>query len=253
MKELDEIEKVEILGVRISNVTRPQLNDTIAQFVSNNVKQNVLHANIHGINIANTLPWYREFLNESAIVFCDGDGVRLGAKIMGYHIYEKITYNRWIWEFAEYCQGKKISWYLVGSEQKTMIQSVHVLNQRFPELQIVGYRNGFFEKQQDYEELIDDCKKKEPDILIIGMGMPLQEKLLMEYGSKINYKVALTGGAVFEYVSGKVTTTPSFFFKTKTEWLFRFFQNPRHLFRRYFLGNPLFMIRILIQKIKMAK
>ncbi|MEP2852230.1 WecB/TagA/CpsF family glycosyltransferase [Ekhidna sp.] len=245
---MKEFEKINILGINVTNLTSKELIRQIGFYVTHNQKQNILYANIHGINVASSLGWFREFFNRCAIVFCDGDGVRLGAKILGHHIYEKITYNRWIWDFASFCESEGISWYLVGSESIVIKNAVDNLKVKYPKLVIVGYRNGFFQNESEYEKLITDLNTTKPNILLLGMGMPHQENLLLKHGDRMTYNVALTGGAVFEYVSGEAKMTPSIFFHLKLEWFFRFLLEPKRLFKRYFIGNPLFFARIFMQK-----
>ena len=82
-----------ILNVRISNVDVPELNKSILDIIKNDEKQLVLHVNIYAMNIAFSDKYFRKILNSSKITFCDGDGVRLGAKVLGKVIKEKITYN----------------------------------------------------------------------------------------------------------------------------------------------------------------
>jgi len=243
-----EFEKFNILGVNVSNLGVEELIQKIGFYVKQGQKHNVLYANIHGINLANSLDWFKKLLNRATIVICDGEGVRLGAKILGYHIYEKITYNRFIWDFASYSERNALTWYLVGSKSNIIEKAVDVLRAKYPKLEIVGHRNGFFNDEKEYEELIEDLENIKPNILILGMGMPHQERLLMKYGSKLTYNVSLTGGAVFEYVSGNAKMTPELFHKLKLEWFYRFLHEPKRLFRRYFIGNPLFIIRIIRQK-----
>ena len=95
------MESATILGCKISIITLSELNNYIISKVKDNVKEAVLNVNINCINLAQKYGWIKDLLNNTNIVFCDGDGVRLGAAIMGINIPEKITYNRWIWKLAD--------------------------------------------------------------------------------------------------------------------------------------------------------
>lgn len=238
-------ERVSVLGVSISNLDRDQLNEKIFLAVEQNRKEMVLNVNVHAMNIASKLDWFKEMLNSAYINFCDGDGVRIGAKLLGINIVEKITYNRWIWEFAELCESNNVSWYLVGSHQSTIEKAVKNLKTKFPSLNIAGFHNGFLNNFSKTERLIKDIADKQPHILILGMGMPYQESWLKEHSNELNYNVVLTGGAVFEYISGNAKMTPNIYYKLKLEWLYRFFQEPKRLFKRYFFGNIEFIMKIL--------
>ena len=89
-----------------------------------------------------------------------------------------------------------------------------------------------------------------PDILIVGFGMPLQERWLMQNWENLDARVALTGGAVFDYVSGEVRRGPRVLTDNGFEWLARFLIEPGRLWRRYLVGNPLFLWRVLQQRLR---
>jgi N-acetylglucosaminyldiphosphoundecaprenol N-acetyl-beta-D-mannosaminyltransferase len=197
------------------------------------------------MNIAAKNQWFRNFLNQAAINFCDGDGVRLAGWIMRKKIVQKITYNRWIWELANVSEKENFSWYLLGSTQESLEKAVKKLKAKYPKLNIVGYHNGYL-KDENKLNVLDDIRTKKPDILCLGMGMPLQEKFLVENSDYINYKIGLTGGAVFDYISGEFKMTPNIFYDLKLEWFYRFLQQPKRLFNRYFIGIPEFLGRIIV-------
>ncbi|MBK9051491.1 MAG: WecB/TagA/CpsF family glycosyltransferase [Chloroflexi bacterium] len=89
----------------------------------------------------------------------------------------------------------------------------------------------------------------QPDILIVGMGMPVQERWLYDNWEQINATAIMTSGAVFDYVSGHRQRPPLLFTDTGFEWLGRFLAEPRRLWQRYLIGNPLFFWRILKQRL----
>lgn len=242
--------KIDVLGIGVSSLTSTELNDEILNIVEHNGKELVLNVNIHCINLAYCLSWLRDLLNSTRIVFCDGDGVRLGAKILGKKIKEKITYNRWIWEFAAFSEKHGLTWYLIGSTDLTIEEAARKFKKDFPGLKLQGYRNGYFLNEGDIREAIEDINSKSVNVVILGMGMPVQEKWLLNNWNNVGANVALTGGAVFDYVSGKTKMTPDLMYKLKLEWLYRFMLEPKRLFKRYFLGNPTFFRRLLTTMIK---
>ena len=239
---------INLLGIRIHNLTSAELNHEIDGLVRSGGKHIVANVNIHAMNIAHSHEWFKDFLNHADINFCDGDGVRLGAQIRGLHIAEKITYNRWIWDFLEFCEQSRFSCYFLGSEESTISKAVEIVKQKYPRLEILGWRSGYFDAQNVESECVQEISSVKPNVLVLGMGMPMQEKWLIDNRSDATFNVALTGGAVFEYVSGRASMTPDIFYKLKLEWLYRFFKDPARLFRRYFVGNPAFFWRVFTQK-----
>ncbi|MCA1687542.1 MAG: WecB/TagA/CpsF family glycosyltransferase, partial [Actinobacteria bacterium] len=117
---------------------------------------------------------------------------------------------------------------------------------------IVGVRHGYFDHgagSAENEAVVGEINAAAPDILVVGLGMPLQERWLMENWQKLDVSVALTGGAVFDYVSGRLSRGPRPLTGSGFEWLARLLVEPRRLWRRYLLGNPLFLLRVLKQRL----
>ena len=101
--------RVSLLGIHVTDCTSAELDAHICDVIACGRREAILNVNIHCMNLAWTLPWLRAYLNDAAVVFCDGDGVRLGAWLAGKRIRERITYNRWIWEFGGCVGGPRTS------------------------------------------------------------------------------------------------------------------------------------------------
>jgi N-acetylglucosaminyldiphosphoundecaprenol N-acetyl-beta-D-mannosaminyltransferase len=237
---------ITLTGIKVTNCTKDELNGYICQVIRQKRKEVIPNVNIHCMNLCADNPWLQEFLNSCEVVVCDGDGVRLGAWISGSHIQAKITYNRWIWDLAQLCITNGLSLYLLGSRSDVIEKAVRRLERRYPDLRIVGFHSGYIADKSERDAVIADINRSKPNILIVGMGMPLQEKWLLEHMSHLHVNVALTGGAVFDYVGGIIRTTPDLLYKMKLEWLFRLLGSPLRLFRRYVIGNPLFVWRVVM-------
>ena len=244
------MDSIKLLGCKVSKVTTDELNNYILSKIKDDKKEAILNVNINCINLAQKHQWLKLMLFNTNVVFCDGDGVRLGAKLIGSELPEKITYNRWIWSLSHLCCENNLSLYLFGSKSDVIKLSVDKLLDRFPNLNILGFRSGYFDDRKDNSTIISEINNLKPNILILGMGMPKQEKWLLDNIDKLDVNIILTGGAVFDYVSGLAKLTPNFFYKYKIEWLYRFIQEPKRLFNRYIIGNPLFILRILLEKYK---
>ena len=122
----------------------------------------------------------------------------------------------------------------------------------YPDLEIVGFRHGYFDHSAgspENEAVVEEINAAAPDILLVGLGMPLQERWLMENWQRLDVRVALTGGAVFDYVSGRLRRGPRLLTDNGFEWLARLLVEPRRLWRRYLIGNPLFLLRVLKQRL----
>ena len=244
--------KIDILGVDVHPCTVQELHQEIKTLIDNNAHALILNVNVHCINLAYEQPWLRDFLNTAHVNFCDGAGVILGAQILGEKIPERITYAEWIWKIAEFSKANQFSFFFLGAKPGVAERAAARLQQRYPNLQIVGIQHGYFDKTPNSPEntaVIQKINAAKPNILLLGFGMPLQERWLMENWEKIDANIALTGGAVFDYVSGELRRAPKWVTDSGFEWLGRLFIEPRRLWRRYLFGNPTFMWRIVRYRI----
>ena len=116
---------------------------------------------------------------------------------------------------------------------------------------MVGYHHGFFDPAANgYEnqEVLAHIRNASPDILLVGMGMPLQERWLLENWNALHVPVGLNGGAALSYVAGNTKRAPEWMIRHGLEWLGRMLIEPKRLWKRYFIGNSLFLWRVLVRK-----
>jgi len=240
-----------MLGVKITALTIEELHQYIATFIKDAQHVLILNVNVYAMNLSSKLPWFQEFLNSAEIVFCDGAGVKLAARFLGHHVPQRITYADWLWELSAYCNRYGFTLYFLGGEDGVASQAAKRLKSRYPGLRIVGCQHGYFEKVGfQSEQVIDEINRAKPDILIVGFGMPLQERWLKDNWRNIEAKVFLTGGACFDYISGRLSRCPKWMGDAGFEWLYRLGCEPRRLFKRYVIGNPRFLARVLLNKIQ---
>ncbi|MDD4734687.1 MAG: WecB/TagA/CpsF family glycosyltransferase, partial [Kiritimatiellae bacterium] len=241
-----ETERISLMGVNINAFTLMSLHDTIADVIRNQHKAVVANVNAYAMNIAWEQSWFREFLNRSEYVFCDGHGVMLAARVAGLGIPQKITYADWFPRFCEFCAEQGFSLFFLGGEEGVAEKARDQLVTLFPALNVRGCHNGFFDKHRDSEDnqsvvaQINQCK---PDVLLTSFGMPLQESWLKENWNDINARIALPGGACLDYMAGKLKRPPAWMTNYGFEWLGRLYYEPRRLWKRYLIGNPLFFLR----------
>jgi len=234
-----------ILGVRLNPVSVDDVHGYIDRVIERNERALIMHSNVHCVNLCQKISWLREFINDSHLVFCDGDGVRWGARMLGMNPPPKITYDRWIWQLADLAEKRGYRCFFFGGRPGIAEEAARRITERFPRLQIVGTQHGYVDKDgPDNENVIAAINRAKPDILVLGFGMPVQEKWLRDHWKHVDAHVMLTGGAVFDYASGNSRRAPGWMIRFNLEWLFRLSQEPRRLFTRYVCGNPYFLAKI---------
>lgn len=246
-------EKVSFLGVNIDPIRVEDLLARITNFIENKKRALVLCVNIHGYNLAESESWLINCWNSSEVVFCDGAGVIWGARLLGKTIPERITYADWYWKLAKLAEERNYSLYFLGAKPGVAQRAAENLRQLHPNIRIVGLHDGYFDVtpgSAENELLIREINSAAPDIITVGMGMPLQERWLYDNWHRLNAYVGLTGGAIFDYVSGEVNRPPRWMTDNDLEWFGRMIIEPGRLWKRYIIGNPRFFYRVLKERFK---
>jgi N-acetylglucosaminyldiphosphoundecaprenol N-acetyl-beta-D-mannosaminyltransferase len=240
-----------ILKTKLDYISVDELHNQISNSISLDKKIIIGNLNIHAANIAYSSDWFCKFINDCHIVFCDGKGIQLATWILGYPVPIQITYHTWLWAFFDFTLKRNYSLYLLGSKPGVVNKAIGIIKAKHPNLLING-SHGYFKKEGlENKNIIDEINMIKPDILIVGFGMPLQEKWIIDNKDILDSKIFLNGGAFLEWISGTQKQCPKFISSIGFEWLYRFFKEPRRLFKRYIIGNPLFIFRILKQKLGM--
>lgn len=250
--EPDELpEKIPILGICVQPIQIEALHNYLRAQIEQRHKALILNVNVYAFNLTFEQPWLRSFFNRADLVFCDGAGVMLAARLLGRSIPERITYADWTWKLAAFAAAQGFSIFFLGARPGIADAAAKNLQARYPALRIAGTHDGYFNKTPGHPEneaVIQQINAAHPDILIVGFGMPLQEQWLMENWGRLDAGVALTGGAVFDYISGDLRRAPRWMTDHGLEWLGRLVIEPRRLWKRYVIGNPVFLWRVVLQK-----
>lgn len=236
---------VDVLGVGVDALDVEQLLDRVGERVRGGGRGVVSYANVHVLNVAARDPALRRFLNGADLVYADGDGVVLGARLLGRTLPGRMTGADWIWPLAARAarDGWRIGW--IGGAYGVAAEAARALVDREPALNVVFSAHGY--PRGDEERLIAAINRAAPDVLFVGMGTPHQERWVARHRDRIDAPVVWCVGATADFVSGRVSRGPRALY-TRHEWLARLLVDPRRLWRRYLVGNPLFLARIAAQR-----
>jgi N-acetylglucosaminyldiphosphoundecaprenol N-acetyl-beta-D-mannosaminyltransferase len=205
----------------------------------------VMYANAHVLNQSAENPALRAALESADLVYCDGYGVRLAAKALERPVPHRMTGADWIWGLAALCEQTGESIYLLGSEPGIARQAARRLTDTYPGLDVVGAHHGYFEPGSAHDDrVVEDINERRPSLLLVGMGTPKQELWVQHNASRLDVDVLWTVGALFDVVSGKVPRAPGWLADNGLEWIFRLAIEPGRMWRRYLLGNPVFVHRV---------
>ena len=240
--------QVFLLGVKVDALTLGECLAVIQTLIIQKDKTVISYVNIHAINIAYSTPWFRDFLNRSDLTFCDGIGVKLAAKLTGQQLSSRYTPPDFMEHICE--MAVQFGWriFFLGGKPGIAERAANRLANKLIGLQIQSH-HGYFDKILDSKEnqqVVKQINQFCPDILVLGFGMPLQEKWILENMNSLDVKMAFPAGAMFDYLSGQLPRAPRWITDNGLEWLGRLVVEPQRLWKRYLIGNPLFFWRVFI-------
>ncbi len=240
---------VNVLGVTVDRLTPVAL---IQQVLATNPAHRavtVMYANVHVLNTSRKVHDLRPILNSADIVYCDGSGVRLGARLLGHRIPPRMTGADWIGQLCAACADRKAGLYLLGSRPGVAEQAAEVLQTRCRGLNVVGSHHGYLQDPAVSAAAITAINAARPHILFVGMGTPIQERWIFEHRHELEVPVVWAVGALFDFVAGVQRRAPRWMLNHGLEWLHRFWVDPKRMWRRYIVGNPLFIWRVMMQRL----
>lgn len=246
IRALRGIGSVHFMGTRIETLRLSDLLLVVDEAVRESARISVMYVNIHTVNLAYRHMYFSELLRGADIVYCDGTGVRLGARLLGLEIPERMTGADWIHDLCRMAVRENLSLFFMGSAAGVAGHAAVALQVRYPGLRVVGWSSGFGLSEGTVRR-INDCR---PDILLVGMGSPRQERWIAENRDRLDVPVVWAVGALFDFVSGRIPRGPRWMTNHGLEWMCRLAAEPEKLWRRYLIGNPLFLYRVLRSRIR---
>lgn len=244
-------ETIKLLDIPIDSIQPEDLPEVVSKLLATKQKSIIACVNIKAMNLAYSSPSMRNYYCNASINYCDGAGVVLGAKLAGKHLPGRMTAASFIFDLCTKWQDDGVSVYFLGGAPGIAEQAKSVLERKYPRLKIAGTHHGYFNKHgKENDDVIMQINSSKPDILFIGFGTPIQEKWVTTNFDQLDVPILWPIGALVDYLSGKVPRSPQWMQDHGLEWLFRFIVEPHRLFTRYIIGNPLFILRVLLHRFK---
>lgn len=233
-----------ILGVDVAALDRGEAVEMIASFIAERRFTKIGFLNAHVANMAQSDDVFRATLG-GFLVLPDGVGVDIASKAL---FGEKFPANLNGTDFVPHLLRslpKPIKVGLIGATRQNVEAACDRLKRLAPQHKYRIVSDGYF-TAQDEPRLLDAMRADPPDLLLVAMGVPRQEYWIEQLNGD-DATVALAVGALFDFLSGAVPRAPQWMRATRIEWLFRLIMEPSRLWRRYIVGNPLFILRLLRQ------
>ena len=218
-----------------------EFNKILHNNLVKNKKMFIVTANPETMMKSETDTELNKLLNDKdTILVPDGIGVVKASKMIGYDVKERIAGIDIANTLLDYGNKLKKTIYLFGSKQEIIDSMKDVLKEKYPNLKLVGSSNGYV---QDKDKVFEEMSKLKPDIILVALGIPLQEKLIYKHLSLFDKGIFVGVGGSFDVISGHKKRAPQIIIKLNLEWLYRLICEPKRL-KRFYDSNVKFMFRV---------
>ena len=226
---------VAVLGVPFDNVTMHEAMDLIEEKIDQQGFHQVATANVDFVIHALYDKALQETLCACDLIVSDGMPIVWASRLMGSRLKERVSGVDLVPRLAELSARRGYGIYLLGASEKSSRGAAEVLQQRFPELRIVGRDAPPISRlaDMDHEAILSRIERARPDILLVAMGHPKQEQWLAMHRHRLNVPLCMGVGASLDFIAGSVSRAPLWMQTSGLEWLYRAAQEPRRLAQRY--------------------
>lgn len=254
--ENDGRRPLRILGIPVSSLTMSETVDRVVRWGASNGRAShgrmVFATTVHGLIEGYRDSSFREILTQAAMVTPDGMPLVWLGNLHGHAEMERVDGPTLMLKVCEESQRVRVRHFFYGGAPGVAEELAATLKERFPGIQIAGCYSPPFRPLTESEKVgvtrrINDSGA---DIVWVGLGTPKQERWAMEMRSRVEAQVLITVGAAYDFHTGRVKRAPRWLQKTGLEWVYRLWQEPRRLWRRYLSTNPLFVALVLMEYLR---
>jgi N-acetylglucosaminyldiphosphoundecaprenol N-acetyl-beta-D-mannosaminyltransferase len=243
------ITRANILGVGVSAINMEQALETIDAWIKKREQRYVCVTGVHGIMESQRDATLKQIHNQAGLVTPDGMPLVWLSQLKGCSWVERVYGPDLMLALCEQSLIKGYHHYFYGGGEGVAKKLAARLKERFPGLQIAGGSSPPFRAltREEDEEAIQLINKAQPDIVWIGLSTPKQEYWMYEHCGRVHAPVMIGVGAAFDFHAGIKKQAPRWMQRSGLEWSFRLLNEPRRLWRRYLVNNPLFLWMLLLE------
>jgi exopolysaccharide biosynthesis WecB/TagA/CpsF family protein len=236
-----------VFGVEVVNSSMAEVLDDLEERLESDMKTSVGFVNADCLNKCFSNTEYHETLRAMERVYPDGIGVRLAAQMFGNGVQENINGTDLFPLLCQRLAGTSHGIFLLGAREGLAEKAAENMTERYPGVSFAGCQHGYFTADNE-DEVINKINASGASVLLVAMGAPQQELWLARNRDRLNARILMGVGGLFDFYSGRIERAPVWIREVGLEWVWRLLQEPGRMWRRYVIGNPLFLYRVWQQK-----
>lgn len=239
-------ERITMMGCQIDNLSMEDTLQKIDGFIqSGNPHQHVV-VNVDKLVKAEQDPELRRIINECALINVDGMPVVWASRLLGKPLKERVAGVDLFEALMQ--RSARTGWrvFLLGAREEVVSEVKRQYELKYPGLTVCGYRNGYW-KPEEEAGVVEQIRDAKADLLFVAISSPKKEHFLGQYQAHMKIPFAMGVGGTFDVAVGRVKRAPVWMQKSGLEWFYRFLQEPRRMFRRYFIEDMAF-VRLFLKE-----
>lgn len=232
--------RIKFINVNIDSVTSQEAKALVDGMVRDRHPQYVVTPNTDIVMRMQKDEELMRICNEADLILTDGEMVVKLSRFLGNPIKERVAMTDFVWDVCDLAVEKGYRVFLFGGKESVLETGKDRIQKKYPKLNICGHYSpplGFEKNDEQLDKAIDIIKQSEADILIVFLGCPKQEKFIARYKDRYQVPVSITMGGCIDFIGADIKRAPMWMQKSGLEWFFRFAQEPKRLFRRYFIDD----------------
>ncbi|MET3132115.1 N-acetylglucosaminyldiphosphoundecaprenol N-acetyl-beta-D-mannosaminyltransferase [Oxalobacteraceae bacterium GrIS 1.11] len=239
-------ERITMMGCQMDNLSMEETLQTVEGFIQSGLPHQHVVVNVDKLVKADRDPELRRIINECALINVDGMPVVWASRLLGKPLKERVAGVDLFEALMRRAAQKGWRVYLLGAREEVVSGVKHAYEIKYPGLTIAGYRNGYW-KPEEEAGVVEQIRLAQADLLFVAISSPKKEHFLGQYQALMKVPFAMGVGGTFDVAVGRVKRAPVWMQKSGLEWFYRFLQEPRRMFRRYFIDDMAF-IRLFLKE-----
>ncbi len=232
--------RIEFLNTYIDNLTASEAKNAVDSLIQAGGNHYAVTPNSDIVVKMQDDTELKEICDKADLILTDGQIVVKLSRYLGNPIKERVCMTDFVWDVFDLAIKKDYKVFLFGGKEDVLFKATENIKKRLPELNIVDSYSppfGFEKNEEMLEEANRRIKASDADILIVFLGCPKQEKFIYQNKDKYQVPISITMGGCVDFMAGKVKRAPLWMQNIGLEWFYRFLQEPKRMFRRYFVDD----------------
>jgi N-acetylglucosaminyldiphosphoundecaprenol N-acetyl-beta-D-mannosaminyltransferase len=233
--------RITLMGCQVDNLSMEETLGRIEQFIQSGQPHQHVVVNVDKLVKASRDPGLRQIINDCALVNVDGMPVVWASRLLGKPLKERVAGVDLFEALMRRAGDKGWRVFLLGAREEVVSKVADTYQRKYPKLVLAGYRNGYWKGEAEEAAVVEQIRASRADLLFVAISSPKKEQFLGRYQAEMKIPFAMGVGGTFDVAIGRVKRAPVWMQKSGLEWFYRFLQEPRRMFRRYFIEDMAFI------------